>query len=161
MLFWLFFLSLLYNEDTGIFGVPHGFARKWQKERLWGQSSLCVTKVSSVYITGEFWELCACSILFGNPLMNILRSKDTKAPLGLGCLWLLASLLASTWQSKAPGCICLAKNLCCIVQPRKHQVTDTDVSHGFLLLHLFRYFKCYLCVCMCLCVYMIILFWIR
>ena len=78
---------MFYNEDTGIFGVPLTVLLENDRRKDSGvRVPFVLQKVSSVYITGEFIELCACSMLFGNPLMNILGSKDTKAPLGLGCL---------------------------------------------------------------------------
>ena len=152
------FLSLLfYNEDSGIFGVPLTVLLENDRRKDSGvKVPLVLQKVSTVYITGKFIELCACSMLFINPLMNILRFKDTKAPLGCWLWWLSASLLASTWHPRHLGVFALPRTSKVLHCPaRKHQVIDTDVvtwlpSVTFLPI----FFKCYLRVCMCFCVHM-------
>ena len=72
---------MFYNEDTGIFGVPLTVLLENDRRKDSGvRVPFVLQKVSSVYITGEFIELCACSMLFGNPLMNSRRQQREVKP---------------------------------------------------------------------------------
>ena len=80
------FLSLLfYNEDSGIFGVPLTVLLENDRRKDSGvKVPLVLQKVSTVYITGKFIELCACSMLFINHWWIFLDLKTQKPLLDAG-----------------------------------------------------------------------------